>query len=638
MSLIKQLWLIVVVLLLLAFGGSLFIGVTASRAYIEQEVLIKNADNARALALTMSQMPKDPVTLELLVSAQFDTGHYRRVELRSPEGEIIERRTGADAIEDVPSWFVDLVRIEVPPGLAVVQDGWRQLGTLELESQHSFAYRSLWASTLRLVGWFALAAAISLLLAWWVVRQIRRPLGAVVEQAQRIGERRFTTIPAPRTRELREVVEAMNHLSGAVRHMLSEESQKLDRLRQQLQHDPVTGVLNREALLAQLQIHLESQDARASGALALVRLAHLTEINERLGRAETDTLLHEVAHGLEQFGQAYGGGIVGRLNGRDFMILLPGKVDLARLRHDLGRRLAAMGEHGRTAIGLPGALIDYAQGDHSGRLLASLDGTLSAAEARSDERLLIAEGPQRLSLFDNHDEWRRALQAAMAQGVYLAHYPVLDAAGDLLHFECPSRLRLAGDWQPAGVFMPWVSRLGLDSRLDLAVIDEAMRDITQRGKPVGINLSAASTQDAHFIMELQARLKARPDVAERLWLELPEAMAIHDLTSFRSLCHALQPLGCRIGLEHVGASFTRIADLQDLGLAYLKLDRTLVRGIDRVAEQQTILRGMATLCHSLGILAIGEGVEHREEARVLFELGLDGATGPGIRQHDKPVE
>lgn len=638
MSLIKQLWLIVVVLLLLAVGGSLFIGVTASRAYIEQEVLIKNADTASALALTMSQMPKDPVTLELLVSAQFDTGHYRRVELRSPEGEIIEQRIGADAIRDVPAWFVDLVHIEVPPGRAVVQDGWRQFGTLVLESQNSFAYRSLWQSTLNLVGWFGLAAVISLLLAWWIVRQIRRPLGAVVEQAQHIGERRFTTVPAPRTRELREVVEAMNHLSGAVHNMLSEESQQLDRLRQQLQHDPVTGVLEREAFISQLQIHLDSQDARASGALALVRLAHLAGINERLGRTETDALLHEVAHGLEQFAMAYGGGIVGRLNGSDFVMLLPGKIDLEQLRHDLDRRLAAMRKHGRTPVGLPGALIDYAQGDQRGMLLASLDGTLSAAEARSDEGLMIAEGPQRRSLFTSHDEWRRALQVAMAKGVYLAHYPVLDATGELLHFECPSRLRLASEWQPAGVFMPWISRLGLDSQLDLAVIDEAIRDITQRGKPLGINLSAASIQDVHFVMELQSRLKARPDAADLLWLELPEAMAIHDLTSFRSLCHALQPLGCRIGLEHVGASFTRIADLKDLGLAYLKLDRTLVRGIDRVAEQQTILRGMATLCHSLGILAIGEGVEHREEARVLFELGLDGATGPGIRQHKKPAD
>ncbi|MFW6345349.1 MAG: LapD/MoxY N-terminal periplasmic domain-containing protein, partial [Halomonas sp.] len=110
MSLIKQLWLTIVVLLLLAFGGSLSIGVTTSRHYIEQEVQIKNADNANALALSMSQMEKDEVTIGLLLAAQFDTGHYRLIELRDPEGEIIDLRAGDEEVEDVPGWFVELVR------------------------------------------------------------------------------------------------------------------------------------------------------------------------------------------------------------------------------------------------------------------------------------------------------------------------------------------------------------------------------------------------------------------------------------------------------------------------------------------------------------------------------------------------
>jgi len=179
------------------------------------------------------------------------------------------------------------------------------------------------------------------------------------------------------------------------------------------------------------------------------------------------------------------------------------------------------------------------------------------------------------------------------------------------------------------------ARVVYNEDTDTAV--EAVRDITQRGKPLGINLSAASIQDARFVMELRTRLTSRPDVAGQLWLEIPAALAIHDLAGFRSLCHTLQPLGCRIGLEHVGAEFTRIADLQDLGLAYLKIDSSLVRGVDQSPEQQTILRGMATLCHSLGILAIAEGVENLGEAKVLFELGMDGVTGPGVRQNDKPA-
>ncbi|SDO00066.1 diguanylate cyclase (GGDEF) domain-containing protein [Halomonas shengliensis] len=636
MSLIKQLWLTIVVLLLLAFGGSLFIGVTTSRAYIEQEVEIKNRDNANALALTMSQMEKDPVTIGLLLAAQFDTGHYRRIELRDPEGGVIDLREGPEAVPEVPGWFVDLVRFEVAPGRAVIQDRWNQYGTLILESQHSFAYRSLWRSTLELMGWFALAGVLSLALAALIVRGIRRPLRRVVEQARDIGNRRFTTSPEPRTRELREVVQAMNQLSGSVAEMLGRESERLDLLRKRLQHDAVSGVLNREAFMHQLRIMLESNNRRATGTLLLVRVARLGEVSEALGHADTDKLLHDLAQSLEQLGEVRGEGIAGRLSGTDFALLIPASTDTAAIGQELTQRLAALKEQQAIRLGLPSSLIAYAQGDRPRALLASLDGALSTAENRGDLAQLVAEGQQRLPLYQSHTEWRQALTQALDDGVYLGRFPVLDAEGKLLHLECPSRLRLKGEWRPAGIFMPWISRLGLDARLDLAVARETLREINRHGKPLGINLSPASVRDGRFVMDLSGLLQSNREAARQLWIEVPEAMVIHDQESFRSLCRQLQPLGCKLGLEHVGREFRRISDLKDLGLAYLKIDASLVRGIADSPERQTLLRGMATLCHSIGILAIAEGVDSLQESELVHELGIDGVTGPGIRQLDRP--
>ncbi len=638
MSLIKQLWLTIVVLLLLAFGGSLFIGVTTSRHYIEQEVQIKNADNANALALSMSQMDKDPVTIGLLLAAQYDTGHYQLIELRDPDGEIIDHREGTEQVADVPAWFVDLVRFEVPPGRAVVQDGWRQYGTLTLQSQHSFAYQSLWRSTLELLGWFALAGVISLALAGWIVRTIRRPLKAVVKQAQDIGNRRFTTSPEPRTRELREVVQAMNLLSSSVHDMLGRESERLDQLRRRLQHDAVTGVLNREAFLAQLRSALESSGHKANGTLALVRLARLGEVSERLGHADTDALLRSLAHHLDQIGKVRGGGVAGRLGGGDFALLLPASLDPAAVGRDITQHLKLLKqEETQLALGLPSALITYSQGDKANALLSSLDGALATAENDGDLAQLIAEGPERLPLFNSHAEWRRALEEAMETGVYLGHFPVLDVKGHLLHLECPSRLRLKGEWRNAGVFMPWISRLELNAQLDIAVAGTALTEIARHGKPLGINLSPASVRNARFVLDLRALIHSQRDAARKLWIEVPESMVIHDLESFRSLCRELLPFGCQLGLEHVGREFRRISDLHDIGLAYLKIDASLVRGVDTSPEQQTILRGMATLCHSIGVKAIAEGVDSLQESELLYELGMDGVTGPGVRQHDKPA-
>ncbi|WP_104203754.1 bifunctional diguanylate cyclase/phosphodiesterase [Billgrantia saliphila] len=631
MSLIKQLWLTIAALLLLAFVGSLLIGVTSSRHYIEQETHIKNSDNANALALSMSQMEKDPVTLELLLAAQFDTGHYRRIALYDPEGGIIEQREASEHIDDVPAWFVDLVRFEVAPGQAVVQDGWRQFGILELESQHSYAYRSLWRSTLVLTGWFALAGTISLLLASWIVRAIRRPLRDVVNQAQAIGQRRFTIANEPRTQELRVVVQAMNRLSEAVRQMLGEESDKLDQLRRRMQHDPVTDTLTRAPLLDRLESHLRSEKEDASGTLAMVRIARLAEVNQRLGHAATDTLLVRIARRLDQLANLYGYGTVGRLNGSDFALILPRQHDLEAVGRDLEERLRSLGEELSADVSLPSALCQYHQGEGRGELLASLDGALASAESQGPFGQTRVEEPASSVLFTRHDEWRQALSEALEQGVLLAHYPVLDAHDRLIHHEAPSRLRLKGEWRPAGVFLPWVGRLGMSPILDLAVVSAAMDDTAASGKPVGINLSSDSLGDGHFVGELIARVRARTDIAPLLWFELPQSVALQQPQALKTLCHALLTLGCKVGLEHVGTQFGKIEGVQDLGLSFVKIDAALSQGVEDRQDQQSLLRGMATLAHSLGIMAIAEGVESRGAAEVLFNLGLDGVTGPGVR-------
>ncbi|GGX90295.1 GGDEF domain-containing protein [Litchfieldella qijiaojingensis] len=631
MSLIKQLWLTIAMLLLLAFGGSLVIGVSAIRHYTEQEVRIKNADNANALALSMSQMNKDPVTIELLLAAQFDTGHYRAIELRDPEGELILRRENGEHIEDVPGWFVDLTRFSVPAGQAVVQDGWRQYGTIELQSQHSFAYRSLWQSTQYLIAWFGLAALVSALLAWWIVKSIRRPLHAVVTQARDIGNRRFTTSKEPYTRELRDVVVAMNMLSSKVREMLTQESEKLERLRRKLQHDEVTGVANRNHFMKLLQTALDADDHSGGGTLVMLRVARLATLNDTLGRQETDQWLKEITHVLKHIATARNGQ-VGRLNGSDFALLLPGEDNLRAVSQELRRCLHPIADSHHVSIGLPMSMLEYAAGDERGELLSTLDGALAKAELDGDRALVIAQGSTRQPLYTSQEAWRSALEQALAEGVRLARYPVLDSQSHVVHFESPSRLHLQGDWQPAGMFMPWVSRLRLNVNYDLAVVEAALTDIERHGEPLGINLSPQAASDGSFLAGVKPRLAAHPKAAAKLWLELPESVAVHYLEGFRGLCRELHTFGCRMGLEHVGPEFTRIADLHDVGLAYIKIDASLVEGIQHNSEQQTILRGMVTLCHSIGILAFAEGVSNEKEHAALVDIGLDGVTGPGIRQ------
>jgi methyl-accepting chemotaxis protein len=238
MSLIKQLWLGIFVILLLALGGSFVISIMSAKHYLEEQLQLKNFDNATSLALSMTQMEKDPVTLELLIAAQFDSGHYQRITLTDPNHKVlIERRfnDGGNETEanNVPAWFTSSISLTASPGVAQVQDGWQQYGTLTIESHSRFAWQALWQGTVKLLQWFLLAALLSGLAGTFILKYISRPLDVVVQQAEAIGERRFILSTEPRTTEFQRLVRAMNSLSSNVKILLEKETRQLELLQRE---------------------------------------------------------------------------------------------------------------------------------------------------------------------------------------------------------------------------------------------------------------------------------------------------------------------------------------------------------------------------------------------------------------------
>jgi nitrate/nitrite-specific signal transduction histidine kinase len=227
MSLVKQLWLAIALVMTVAFGGSLVVSVLSARHYLEQQLQVKNIDNATSLALSLTQLDKDPVTVELQVAAQFDAGHYRFIRITSPTGEPIVEKVYQGELEGAPQWFAKLIPIHAEPGQALIQDGWKQYGTLTLASHDQYVYKSLWEGTLELLTWFVLGSLASGLVGTLAIKVITRPLGEVVSQAKAIAERRFLTVGEPRTPELRAVTRAMNDMVERLKGMFAVEASRL---------------------------------------------------------------------------------------------------------------------------------------------------------------------------------------------------------------------------------------------------------------------------------------------------------------------------------------------------------------------------------------------------------------------------
>lgn len=636
MSLIKQLWIGIIVLLLLALSGNFVISTVTAKTYLQEQLRLKNIDNANSLALSISQMPdKDPITLELLITAQFDAGHYEYIIFQDANEKPIVARNFEEANPEtnrVPVWFAEHMKIDAAPGIAQVQDGWQQAGTLVVKSHSRYAIEALWQNTRNLLEWFIAATLLSGLIGSFILKYISRPLDLVVNQAEAIGERRFIVSEEPRTKEFQRLVRAMNRLSQGVKQMLDKEARQLECLRLESQTDSLTGLANRTHFLNLLDTQLTREDVQERGIMVLARVMNLNDLNNQLGHQQVDQLLRGIAGVFSDIQNKHPNSYAGRLNGSDFTLFIPTDIPIDILSTDISQTLNfQLIASGFDKIALPLALSSFNSSNKRNELLHKLDGALAQAELKGNRAVIVCGTDQLDYVQHNLTAWRDAIiEALTLQRITLAKFPVHNTQGDLLHHEAAVRLELDNELKPAGYFIPWAVRLGLMPDIDLAVVQLALTQLRQTPGPLAINISAAALCHANFREQVIALLQNESLHAQHLWLEFPEICMLRHLEELRAFSTRLRALGCRIGLEHVGLEFTQFGNLQAMGLGYLKIDSAIIRAIDANTSNQTFVQSLCSLGHSLGISMIAEGVLNSAEQQTLIKIGVDGLTGPLI--------
>ena len=635
MSMYRQLWLSILASMLIALGASLLASLLNARSYLEAQLAMKNQDNAATLALALSQGRSDRDSVVLAVTALFNGGHYELIQVIDPNGKALVDKVNRQADAGAPVWFVRLLPIRSLPGRAEIASGWQPLGTLTLMSRSHFAYRSLWETALTMSGVILAAGLLGGLLASLVLRRITRPLRAVVEQAKAINDRRFICMPVPDVPEIKELAAAMNDTVSRLRVDFEVDARRYEDLRRKANHDALSGLANRALFLNSLDAALDDEDS-PYGVLAIIRLRYLGKLNRRQGREVADEVVRCVGHAVGEVTSGRTGIFAGRLNGADFALLLPADGDPLPTLRELLVDLPKLAEP--LASGYSTTYIGYSAftpGDDPARLMARIDTALAAADVEGRSAIREAPAEVRSEAPAGGEAWREVLRHALADhsNLKLAQFPL--RLGDSMQMECALRLRVgeAGEWLPAGRFLPMADRLGMMPELDLASVDLALHQlaVNARLEGVWINLSAKSISDTEFRRQLLHRLYEHFESCERLWLEIPEAGGLLRVNALRELSRELKPLGCRLGLEHYGHQFSRIGELYELGLDFLKVDASFIHDIDTNPGNQAFLTGLCEIAHRIGLRVCAEGVERQEEWSCLRDLGFDGASGLAVR-------
>lgn len=220
------------------------------------------------------------------------------------------------------------------------------------------------------------------------------------------------------------------------------------------------------------------------------------------------------------------------------------------------------------------------------------------------------------------EQARRApIERAIDRGeVLVVFQPVVRLVdGTTVGYEALARLGENGD--PPAPWFRLARELGLGTELELTCVAA----IAELGLPPGDALLFVNVSPATLLHPRMQELCA--PLADRLVVELTEHIEVVDYTALRPSIERWSSRGVRLAVDDTGAGYASLRHVLELAPHFLKLDRTVVGGVDQHAARRALVAALVTFADEVHTTVIAEGVERWSEAQALRDVGVHLAQG-----------
>lgn len=402
---------------------------------------------------------------------------------------------------------------------------------------------------------------------------------------------------------------------------------------QQATIDPLTGALNRRAILAKLDQelagpHQEADHQKAEKAwLALIDLDGFKHINDTYGHAAGDTVLASIAKRLGSFERVR---CFGRLGGDEFAAIFDADLDeesVRTLATELSEALRAPILHAGAILRLSGSVgVHRMDGASASDCLERADAALYKAKEQSDGTVVVFSPEDEAELQARAAITRQFNDSDLANRLRLLYQPIIDnQSGAISGYEAFVRWSPDGEgWLAPGQFMALAEATGRTGELTRMIMARALRECRtwDYGRTLSINLAPRDVMRAGTAEALSRLAQEAGAPAGSIILEVTERALLADAKRAEAQLQAFRAKGFRIALDDFGAGWSSLSQVHQLPLDMIKIDQELSRALVMDPGARTLVGTIISLSWQLGIDCTIEGVEDENQADTARALGI----------------
>ena len=367
-------------------------------------------------------------------------------------------------------------------------------------------------------------------------------------------------------------------------------------------------------------------------AFLFINLTGMKVFNHRYGFAEGDKLISSMAKVLAS---RFGSESCARV-GKDHFVVFTAAADLEDVLWDVFDEFEGAND-GRNLPVQVGIYIDRSE---TADIVMACDKAQYACKLEHDSYVsgfryfndeMMAVEEHRQYIIDNVD---RAIEEGWIQIYYQAI--VRASNGRVCDEEALARwIDPEEGFLPPADFIPVLEETRLIYKLDLYVVDQVIAKMKRQADegiyvvPQSVNLSRTDFDSLDIVEEIRRRVDAAGIPREKLTIEITESAVASDFAFMKDQIEAFQKLGFRVWMDDFGSGYSSLDVLQDIHFDLIKLDMRFVAGIDSDDgdDGKVIITELVRLAMGLGVDTLAEGVETKEQADFLKEIGCGRLQG-----------